>query len=50
MSPARIQYNPIIQRLLREHDALPVHHVNERNQLQRRLLFLMSTVKYLEML
>lgn len=49
MSPARIQYNPIIRRLLKEHDALSMDQITERNQLQRRLLFLMSTVKYLEM-
>ncbi|QWD80303.1 hypothetical protein ICV01_03010 [Polynucleobacter sp. MWH-Spelu-300-X4] len=48
MSPARNQYNPIIRKLLQEHDALPMHYVNRRNELQRRLLFLMSTVKYLE--
>jgi hypothetical protein len=48
MSPARTQYNPIIKRLLKEHDELSEDKIYERNQLQRKLLFLMSTVKYLE--
>ena len=45
MSPAREQYNPVITKLLREHDLLPHDKVSERKNIQRRILFLMTTIK-----
>jgi hypothetical protein len=45
MSPVREHYNPIIQNLLREHDRLPHENVAERKNFQRRILFLMTTIK-----
>jgi len=45
MSPAREHYNPIITKLLREHDSLPHESVAERKNFQRRILFLMTTIK-----
>ena len=45
MSPVREQYNPIISKLLREHDRLPHDKVEERKSFQRRILFLMTTIK-----
>jgi hypothetical protein len=45
MSPVREQYNPIICKLLREHDRLPHDKVEERKSFQRRILFLMTTIK-----
>jgi hypothetical protein len=45
MSPVREHYNPIITKLLREHDSLPHENVAERNKFQRRILFLMATIK-----
>ena len=48
MSPVREHYNPIIQNLLREHDRLPHENVAERKNFQRRILFLMTTIKMAE--
>ena len=48
MSPIREQYNPVIAKLLREHDLLPQEKVQERSNIQRRILFLMTTVKLTE--
>jgi hypothetical protein len=45
MSPIREHYNPIITSLLREHDRLPHDKVEERKSFQRRILFLMTTIK-----
>jgi len=45
MSPAREHYNPMITNLLREHDLLPHENVTERKNFQRRILFLMTTIK-----
>ncbi len=45
MSPIREFYNPIITNLLREHDRLPHDKVEERKSFQRRILFLMTTIK-----
>ncbi|AKD25771.1 hypothetical protein CL55_00014380 [Polynucleobacter duraquae] len=45
MSPVREHYNPIITQLLREHDRLPHENVAERKNFQRRILFLMTTIK-----
>lgn len=42
MSPVREHYNPIITKLLREHDSLPQDQINERKSFQRKILFLMS--------
>ena len=49
MSPARNIYNPIIMKLLKEHDLIPDNQVDERNLIKRRILFLMSTVKSFEL-
>ena len=48
MSPVRELYNPAITKLLREHDQLPHDKVEERKSFQRRILFLMNTIKYAE--
>ncbi|SNX28263.1 hypothetical protein SAMN06295945_0587 [Polynucleobacter meluiroseus] len=48
MSPVRIQYNPIITQLLREHDQLPHDRVAERKSFQRKILFLMDMIKFSE--
>jgi hypothetical protein len=45
MSPVREHYNPIITQLLRQHDQLPHENVSERKSFQRRILFLMTTIK-----
>ena len=45
MSPVREHYNPIITQLLREHDRLPHENVAERKNFQRRIMFLMTTIK-----
>ncbi len=45
MSPVREHYNPIIIKLLREHDRLPDENVAERKCFQRQILFLMNTIK-----
>lgn len=45
MSPVREQYNPVITQLLREHDQLGHDQVEERKSFQRRILFLMNTIK-----
>jgi len=39
MSPIREHYNPIISKLLREHDRLTHDQVEERKRFQRRILF-----------
>ncbi len=49
MSPVREYYNPIITNLLREHDSLPQENVAERKNFQRRILFLMTTIKMEEL-
>ncbi|WP_167523318.1 hypothetical protein [Polynucleobacter asymbioticus] len=45
MSPVREHYNPVITKLLREHDRLPHDMVQERKSFQRQILFLMNTIK-----
>ncbi|MEA9601391.1 hypothetical protein [Polynucleobacter sp. MWH-S4W17] len=45
MSPIREHYNPIITSLLREHDRLSHDQIEERKSFQRRILFLMTTIK-----
>ena len=45
MSPVREHYNPIITQLLRKHDRLPHENATERKNLQRKILFLMTTIK-----
>jgi hypothetical protein len=45
MSPVREHYNPVITKLLREHDQLPLERVVERKSFQRQILFLMSAIK-----
>ena len=45
MSPVREHYNPIITQLLCEHDRLTHENVAERKNFQRRILFLMTTIK-----
>jgi hypothetical protein len=45
MSPVREHYNPIISTLLREHDLLPHDQIEARKCFQRRILFLMNTIK-----
>lgn len=45
MSPVREHYNPVITKLLREHDRLPHDRVDERKSFQRQILFLMDTIK-----
>jgi hypothetical protein len=49
MSVTRMQNNPVIQQLLREHDALDISHTEERMTIQRRILFLMTTIKMHEL-
>jgi hypothetical protein len=49
MSPVREHYNPIITQLLREHDRLPHENVLERKNFQRKILFLMATIKMEEL-
>ncbi len=45
MSPVREHYNPLITKLLREHDRLPHDCIEERKCFQRRIIFLMNTIK-----
>ena len=45
MSPVREYYNPVITKLLREHDRLPHDMVDERKSFQRQILFLMNAIK-----
>ena len=45
MSPARAHYNPVITKLLREHDRLPHDNVVERKSFQRQIIFLMNAIK-----
>jgi hypothetical protein len=49
MSPVREHYNPIITKLLREHDSLPHDNVSERKSFQRKILFLMAKIKIEEL-
>ncbi len=49
MSYIREQNNPLIQQLLQEHDRLGVDKQTERQALQRRILFLMTTIKMHEL-
>ena len=49
MSEIREQNNPLITKLLREHDSLGLDQVTERKELQRRILFLMTTIKMHEL-
>jgi hypothetical protein len=49
MSPVREHYNPIITKLLREHDSLPHDQVSERKSFQRKILFLMNAIKMEEL-
>ena len=49
MSGIRQQNNPLILKLLREHDALDADQWEERKALQRRILFLMTTIKLHEL-
>jgi hypothetical protein len=49
MSEIREQNNPLIMKLLREHDSLGLDQVTERKELQRRILFLMTTIKMHEL-
>ena len=49
MSSIRQQNNPLILRLLREHDSLGMEQHQERQALQRRILFLMTTIKLHEL-
>ncbi len=48
MSPVREHYNPLITKLLREHDRLPHDSINERKSFQRKIIFLMNTIKFEE--
>ena len=48
MSPVRELYNPVITKLLREHDRLSHDQAEERKSFQRRILFLMNTIKFAE--
>ena len=48
MSPVRELYNPVITKLLREHDQLPHDKLDERKSFQRQILFLMNAIKYAE--
>lgn len=49
MSPVREHYNPIITKLLREHDSLSHDKISERKSFQRKILFLMSAIKMEEL-
>lgn len=49
MSPVREHYNPIITKLLREHDSLAHDNVCERKSFQRQILFLMTAIKMEEL-
>ena len=48
MSPVREHYNPLISKLLREHDQLPHDQIAERKSVQRKIIFLMNTIKFEE--
>lgn len=45
MSSIREQHNPTIIKLLREHDQLPYEHLEQRRNIERQIMFLMSIVK-----
>ncbi len=49
MSFIREKNNPLIQQLLQEHDRLSLDRHVERQALQRRILFLMTTIKMHEL-
>jgi hypothetical protein len=49
MSPVREHYNPIITKLLREHDSLTHDNISERKSFQRQILFLMAQIKIEEL-
>lgn len=48
MSPVREHYNPLITKLLREHDRLPHDCIAERKGYQRKIIFMMNTIKFEE--
>ena len=49
MSVIREKNNPLIQQLLQAHDRLSLDRQVERQALQRRILFLMTTIKMQEL-
>ena len=49
MSTIREQNNSLIQQLLQEHDRLGADKQTEKQALQRRILFLMTTIKMHEL-
>ncbi len=49
MSPVRELYNPVITKLLCEHDQLSYDQIEERKSFQHRILFLMNTIKFSEL-
>jgi hypothetical protein len=49
MSSIRQQNNPLIIQLLREHDSLAPEQQEARQTIQRRILFLMTTIKFHEL-
>ncbi|BDX22119.1 hypothetical protein TUM22923_14400 [Polynucleobacter sp. TUM22923] len=49
MSPIRAFYNPVITQLLRQHDQLDHENAVERKSIQRRILFLMDSIKFQEL-
>jgi hypothetical protein len=49
MSFIRQQNNPLIIKLLREHDSLGPEQQQARQSIQRRILFLMTTIKLHEL-
>lgn len=49
MSPVREFYNPVITKLLREHDRLSYDQIEERKRFQRKILFLMNAIKFSEL-
>ena len=49
MSSIRQQNNPLIIKLLREHDSLGPEQQQARQTIQRRILFLMTTIKLHEL-
>lgn len=48
MSPVRKHYNPLITKLLHEHDQLSHENIEERKSFQRKIIFLMNTIKFEE--
>lgn len=49
MNSVRELNNPIILKLLKEHDELTLDQVSQRKALQRRILFLMTSIKLYEL-